>query len=262
MWERRTDKKEVIFKTYHIHKNLPKFSSCKDQKTTDQKPNFTHCFTCLECSEKYIGKTDPNIITCLHEHSSRVDKPLHIHASNCDIFGNITNIMQLIYFNIPLLPLKIKEHISNTVLNNISIVEFYNNYYFWKLFMSKSFNLRLIRVSKHHVNLFCLNDLNFIGKLIWKFFNYYILSVLIASLFQEKVYMYVTNIFLAYFKTWWWRNKVTQVLQILLFLFVFLYWNFKKLFYETWFFALFFKVVQYWDTKNLESEEYDHFQDR
>ena len=52
--------------------------------------------------------------------------------------------------------------------------------------MSKSFNLRLIRVSKHHVNLFCLNDLNFIGKLIWKFFNYYILSVLIASLFHDE----------------------------------------------------------------------------
>lgn len=61
-------KKEVIFKTYHTHKKLPKSSSFKDKKTTDQKPNFTHCFNCLKWSEKCIGKTDPNIITCLHEH--------------------------------------------------------------------------------------------------------------------------------------------------------------------------------------------------
>ena len=69
-----------------------------------------HSFTCLECSEKYTGKTDPNIITCLHEHWSRIEKPLHIHPSSCTKFGDITNIKQLTDLNIPLLPLKTNEH--------------------------------------------------------------------------------------------------------------------------------------------------------
>ena len=49
-------------------KNLSMFCSSKDQIPTDQKANLMYRFTCPGCNEKYIGKTDRNIITRLHEH--------------------------------------------------------------------------------------------------------------------------------------------------------------------------------------------------
>ena len=86
---------EVISKTLYTTKKLSIFCSSKDQTPTDQKVNLIYRFTCPGCNEKYIDKTDRNIITRLHEHGSRVDQPLHVHLTNCDKFGDIITMMQL-----------------------------------------------------------------------------------------------------------------------------------------------------------------------
>ena len=125
-----------------------------DEIPTDQKVNLIYRFTCPGCNEKYIGKTDRNIITRLHEYGSRIDQPLHIHLTNCDKFGDIITMMQLPNMDNSVLPVNRKEHILNAVMNNFSVVNFCPNYSFWKFTILKHFNLQLTRVWKHHVNLF------------------------------------------------------------------------------------------------------------
>ena len=147
-------KEEVIFKTLYTTKKLSMFCSSMDEIPTDQKVNLIYRFTCPGCNEKYIGKTDRNIITRLHEYGSRIDQPLHIHLTNCDKFGDIITTMQLPNMDNSVVPVNRKEHILNAVMNNFSVVNFCPNYSFWKLTILKHFNLRLTRVWKHHVNLF------------------------------------------------------------------------------------------------------------
>ena len=126
-------------------KNLSMFYSSKDQIPTDQKANLIYRFTCPGCNEKYVGKTDRNIITRLHEHGSRIDQPLHIHLTNCDKFGDIITVMQLSNMNNSVVPVNRKEHHLNAVMNNFSIADFCNNWsqllfleaYYIKIFQPK-----------------------------------------------------------------------------------------------------------------------------
>ena len=103
------------------------FCSSKDQIPTDQKANLIYRFTFPGCNEKYIGKTDRNIITRLHEHGSRIDQPLHIHLTICDKFGDIITMTQLPNMDNSVGPVNRKGHILNGVRNNFSIVDFCNN---------------------------------------------------------------------------------------------------------------------------------------
>ena len=126
-------------------KNLSMLCSSKDQIPTNQKENLIYRFTCPGCNEKYIGKTDRNIITRLHEHGSRIDQPLHIHLTNCDKFGDIITMMQLSNMNNSVVPVNRKEHHLNAVMNNFSIADFCNNWsqllfleaYYIKIFQPK-----------------------------------------------------------------------------------------------------------------------------
>ena len=97
------------------------FCSSKDQIPADQKANLINCFTCPGCKEKYIGKTDRNIITGLHEHGSPIDQPLHIHLTNCDKFSDIITIMQLPDMGNFVVLVNRKEHILNAAMNNFSV---------------------------------------------------------------------------------------------------------------------------------------------
>ena len=121
-------KEEVIFKTLYTSKKLSMFCSSKDQIPTDQKANLIYRFTCPSCNEKYIGKTDRHIITRLHKHESRIDQPLHIQLTNCDKFSDIIIMMQLPNMDNSVVPVNRKEHISNAVMNNFSIVDFCHNW--------------------------------------------------------------------------------------------------------------------------------------
>lgn len=62
-------------------------------------------------NEKYIGKTDPNIITCLHENGSRIDQSLFTHVTNYHNFSGIRSMLQL-----PDLDISV---VSNAVINKL-----------------------------------------------------------------------------------------------------------------------------------------------
>ena len=64
-------KEKVRFITCYQTKKIAMFCSAKDKIINDQKANAIYCITCPGCNEKYVGKTDRNIVTRLTEHGSR-----------------------------------------------------------------------------------------------------------------------------------------------------------------------------------------------
>lgn len=57
-------------------------------------------------NEKYIGKTDLNIITCLHEHESRINQSLYTHFTNYHTFSSTKSIVSNAVINTFLIVLK------------------------------------------------------------------------------------------------------------------------------------------------------------
>ena len=62
---------------------------------TLQKSNVVSCLTCPGCNEKYIGKTDRNLVTRLKEQGSCDDQPMYQHLSECEHYNDIINLMKL-----------------------------------------------------------------------------------------------------------------------------------------------------------------------
>ena len=48
----------------------------------------------------YLGKTDRNIMTLLHEHGRHIEKPLYTHLTNCYKIGDMISMTQLLDFDI------------------------------------------------------------------------------------------------------------------------------------------------------------------
>ena len=71
------------------------FCSAKEFIPTDQKSNVIYCLTCPGCNKKYIGKTDPNLITGLNEQGSRDDKPMYQHLLKYGHYNDIVKLRKL-----------------------------------------------------------------------------------------------------------------------------------------------------------------------
>ena len=65
-----------FIKRYKTNK-LAMFCSNKDNIQFQQKANVIYRITCLGCYNKYIEKTDRNIITRLNEHGTKPDQPMY-----------------------------------------------------------------------------------------------------------------------------------------------------------------------------------------
>ena len=78
------------------NKKVCHISCAKDTIPTLQKPNTIYCLIRPGCIENYIGKTDRDLVTRLHEHGSRDNQPKHQHLSKCENFKDIVNLMKLL----------------------------------------------------------------------------------------------------------------------------------------------------------------------
>ena len=58
-------------------KTFATFCSAKDTNHRLKKPNVICCLTCPACNKNYIGKTDRNLFTRLHDRGSRSNQPMH-----------------------------------------------------------------------------------------------------------------------------------------------------------------------------------------
>ena len=80
---KRSFKESVKLKTISKTNKLSIFCNTKDNIPVEQKSNVTYRITCPGCFEKYVGKSDQNLITRLDEHGTKVDQPMYQHLSNC-----------------------------------------------------------------------------------------------------------------------------------------------------------------------------------
>ena len=64
------------------------FCFIKDSISVEQKYDVIYRITCPGCFQKFVGKTDRNLITRPDEHGTKVDQPMYQHQSNCDEFND------------------------------------------------------------------------------------------------------------------------------------------------------------------------------
>ena len=92
---KRSFKESVKLKTIYKTNKLSMFCNTKDNISVEQKSSVIYRITCPGCFQKYVGKTDRNLITRLDEHSTKVDQPMYQHLSNCCAFNDHIMIFTL-----------------------------------------------------------------------------------------------------------------------------------------------------------------------
>ena len=58
-------RKDALKKFFFFWYETKKLAMFCPTKTTLQKSDLIYCLTCLDCNEKYIGKTDRNLVTLI-----------------------------------------------------------------------------------------------------------------------------------------------------------------------------------------------------
>ena len=120
----RSFKENIKFKTVYYKTNKSSmFCNTKDSISAEQKSNVIYGITCRGCFQKYVGKTDRNLITRLDEHGTKVDQPMYQHLSNCSAFND-----HIMVFTFPDAAadttVVIKGiYLHNVVINNVKILD-------------------------------------------------------------------------------------------------------------------------------------------
>ena len=73
---KKSFKESVKLKTIYKTNKLSMFYNTKDNISREQKYNVIYRITCPGCFQKYVGKTDRNLITRLDKHGTKVDQPM------------------------------------------------------------------------------------------------------------------------------------------------------------------------------------------
>ena len=126
------------------------FCNTKDsiaQIFVEQKSNVIYSITCPGCFQKYVGKTDRNLINRLDGHGTKVDQPMYQYLNNCE---------HIMLFTPPDAATDItivsKElHLHTAMINNVEILDkndkwsqlqFLEAYYIKKLAPEINFGLK------------------------------------------------------------------------------------------------------------------------
>ena len=83
---KKSFKENVKLKTIYKTNKLSMFCNNKDNIPAEQKSNVIIALHALVI-QKYVGKTDRNLITSPDEHGAKVDQPMFQHLSNCSAFN-------------------------------------------------------------------------------------------------------------------------------------------------------------------------------
>ena len=73
---KRSFKENVKFKTVYKTNKLSIFCNTKDRVSVEQKSNVIYRITFPGCFQKYVGRTDGNLITRFDEHGIKVDQSM------------------------------------------------------------------------------------------------------------------------------------------------------------------------------------------
>ena len=120
---KRSFKESVKLKTIYKTNKLSMFCNTKDNISIEQKSNVIFGITCPGSFQKYVGKTDRNLITRTDEHGTKVEQPVYQLLSNCCGFNN-----HIMLFTLPdaatNTTIVSKElHLHNPVINNVKILD-------------------------------------------------------------------------------------------------------------------------------------------
>ena len=123
------------------------FCNTKDSISAEQKSNVIYGITCPACFQKYVGKTDRNLITRLDEHGTKVDQPMYQHLSNCSAFNDHIILFTLPDAAVDTTIVSKELHLHNAVINNVKyLIKMINgvNINFLKPIILRNWHLKLI----------------------------------------------------------------------------------------------------------------------
>ena len=123
----------------------------KDSIPAEQKSNVIYRITSPSCFQKYVGKTNQNLITRLDKHGTKVGQPMYQHLSNCSTFNDHIMLFTLPDAATDTTIVSKELHLHNTVINNVKILDkndkwgqlqFLEAYYIKKLAPEINFGLK------------------------------------------------------------------------------------------------------------------------
>ena len=97
---------------------ISNFCPTKDKLPKSQFSNVVYKITCPGCCSEYIGKTDRNFSTRIHEHATRENEPMFKHLSECAPFEDSLSMLSLEDANGTSVELNKHLHIKNALENN------------------------------------------------------------------------------------------------------------------------------------------------
>ena len=92
-----------------------------------QKANVIYRIRCPGFYNKYIGKTDRNIITRFYRHGTKPDQPLYLHLTNCVQFAKYLKFYALPYID-TVNTINKELHLHNAVIENTEIANHNDNW--------------------------------------------------------------------------------------------------------------------------------------
>ena len=116
-----------FIKRYKTNK-LRMFCSNKDQIQFQQKANVVYRITCPGCYNKYIGKTDRNIVTRMDEHGTKPDQPMYQLLTNCAQFAKYLKFYALPDIDVVNTIVNKEMHLHNAVTENTKIIDHSDNW--------------------------------------------------------------------------------------------------------------------------------------
>ena len=99
------------------------FCNPKDSISEEQKSNVIYRITSPGCFQKYVGKTDRNLITRLDKHGTKVDQPIYQHLSNYNAFNDHIMLFTLPDAATDTTIVSKELHLRNAVINNLKILD-------------------------------------------------------------------------------------------------------------------------------------------
>ena len=99
------------------------FCNTKESISVEEKSNVIDRIACPGCFQKYVGKTDWNLITKLDEHGTKVDQPMYQHLSNCSPFNDHPMLFTLLDIATNITIVSKELHLHNVVINDVKILD-------------------------------------------------------------------------------------------------------------------------------------------
>ena len=124
---KRSFKENIKFKMVYKTNKLSMFCNTKDRTSAEQK-SVIYRITCPDCFQKYVGKTDRNLITRLDEHGTKIDQPMYQLLSNCSAFNDHIMLFTLPDAATDITIVSKELHLHNAVINNVQILDKINKW--------------------------------------------------------------------------------------------------------------------------------------